>query len=246
MAYIVILSRFIDDPVTAWSCNRRGEALSSGVHSRTVHTLCFLALLAGCSPAPQARTVVPSYDDYTRRLLQLGADQNGDGQLDQWTYLDGTRTLRGEADLDGDGRIDRWEYFDAAGQLSMIGSASRADGIEDTWTTPATSTSGETHVATSTKRDRVQDRHTYHRGQTLVRVEEDTNSDGLIDKWGRYDGSVLREVGFDMSFSRGRPDRRALYDAQARFTGVEIDPEGDGTFVRAPGETEKPRIPELK
>jgi hypothetical protein len=101
------------------------------------------------------------------------------------------------------------------------------------------------HVATSSKRDRARDRHTYYKGQTLLRVEEDTNGDGLIDKWDRYDGPVLREVAFDVSFSRGRPDRRALYDARGQFTGVEIDPDGDGTFVRAPGMPEKPGNTEL-
>jgi hypothetical protein len=204
-----------------------------------------VALLGGCSP-PHVRNVVPSYDHYSRQLLQLSADQNGDGRLDQWTYLDGNRLLRGEADVDGDGRIDRWEYFDGDGKVSTIGSASRNDGVEDTWTSTAATTAGETHIATSSKRDRVHDRHAFYRGQTLLRVEEDTNGDGLIDKWDRYEGPVLREVGFDVSFSRGRPDRRALYDARGRFTGVEIDPEGDGTFVSAPAAKQQPRSSGVK
>lgn len=190
-----------------------------------------------------ARSVSPGYDGFTSQLLQLSADQNGDGRIDQWTYLDGNRPIRGEADVDGDGRIDRWEYFDADGKVSTIGSASRGDGVEDTWTSTAPTAGGETHVATSAKRDRVRDRHAYYKEQGLLRVEEDTNGDGAIDKWDRYEGAVLREVGFDLSFSRGRPDRRALYDPQGQFVGVEIDPDGDGTFVRAAGEPEKPRSP---
>jgi hypothetical protein len=205
----------------------------------------FLALLAGCSTSEPVRSVVPSYNDYTRRLQQLSADQDGDGRIDQWTYLDGNRALRGEADVDGDGRIDRWEYFDADGRVSTIGSASRGDGVEDTWSNTAATPTGEMHIATSAKRDRVRDRHAYYKAQTLLRTEEDTNGDGLTDKWNRYEGPVLREVGFDVSFSRGRPDHRALYDPEGRFIGIEIDPEGDGTFVRAPGKTEKPRSPEF-
>jgi hypothetical protein len=201
----------------------------------------FLVLLAGCSTPLPANKVVPSYDDYSRQLLQLSADQDGDGRLDQWTYLDGKKPLRGEADVDADGRIDRWEYFDADGKVSTIGAASRDDGVEDIWTSTVPTATGETHIATSTKRDRVRDRHTYYKGQTLLRVEEDTNGDGLIDKWDRYEGPVLREVGFDVSFSRGRPDRRALYDARGRFTGIEVDPEGDGTFVLLPAKSEQPR-----
>lgn len=206
-------------------------------------SLCLLALLAGCSSSETVRAVVPSYDDYTRRLLQLSADQNGDGQIDQLTYLDGNRPLRGEADVDGDGRIDRWEYFEADGKVLTIGSSSRNDGVEDTWTSTAATADGETHVASSSKRDRVRDRHTFYKGETLLRVEEDTNGDGLIDKWDRYEGAVLREVGFDLSFSRGRPDRRSRYDPQGRFISVEIDPEGDGTFVPVPGAAEQSRNP---
>jgi len=200
-----------------------------------------ICVLAACATPTRARNVVPSYDDYSRKLLQLSADQDGDGRFDQWTYLDGNRPLRGEADVDADGRIDRWEYFDADGTVSTIGSASRNDGIEDTWTSTAATASGETHIATSARRDRVRDRHAFYKGQTLLRVEEDTNGDGLIDKWDRYEGAVLREVGFDVSFSRGRPDRRALYDAQGRFVAIEIDPDGDGRFVPWPADPEKPR-----
>ncbi len=220
--------------------------MSCRVTRNTQFLLCTLSLLVGCSPSQPARSVVPGYDDYTSRLIQLSADQNGDGRIDQWTYLDGNRPLRGESDLDADGRIDRWEYFDADGTVSTIGSASRGDGVEDTWATTAPTPAGDTHVATSTRRDRVRDRHAYYQGETLLRIEEDTNADGLIDKWDRYEGSVLREVGFDMSFSRGRPDRRALYDGQGRFMSVEVDPDGDGRFVRAPEEPEQPRNPGVK
>lgn len=204
-------------------------------------TSLLIVLLVGCSTPLPAGRVVPSYDDYSRQLLQLSADQDGDGRFDQWTYLDGNRPLRGEADVDGDGRIDRWEYFDVDGNVLTIGSASRNDGVEDTWTSTAATPAGETHIATSARRDRVRDRHAYYKGQTLLRVEEDTDGDGLIDKWDRYEGAVLREVGFDVSFSRGRPDRRALYDAQGRFVSVEIDSDGDGRFVLAPAESEKLR-----
>lgn len=206
---------------------------------------CLQSTLGACSPSPQTNSlVVPSYDDFTRRLMRLSADLNGDGRQDQWTYVDGNRTLRGEADTDGDGKIDRWEYFDLNGGLTSVGTSSLNDGVEDTWT--MTAAPGETHLARSSLRDRVMDRHEFYRGDVLLRVEEDSNSDGLIDKWVRYEGAILREVAFDMTFSRGRADRRATYNAQGRFIGVEIDPEGDGTFVAAPGEPESPRNPGAK
>jgi hypothetical protein len=198
-----------------------------------------LMLTAGCEEADGSRRTVPSYDRFTGRLLQLSADQNGDGRFDQWTYLDGNRALRGEADLDADGRIDRWEYFDAQGALVMIGTASRADGVEDMWTSPQPTAAGEMHVSLSRRRDRLADRHEYFVDRALVRAEEDTNADGRIDKWERFDGGALREASFDTSFTAGRPDRRVVYDGKGGSV-VETDPEGDGTFVRVPSEAARP------
>ncbi len=199
-----------------------------------------VALFAGCATQPQHRRAVPSYDDFTGRLIQLNADQNGDGRIDQWTYLDGTRPVRGEADTDDDGRVDRWEYFDAASALTMIGTSSRGDGIEDTWTYPAASAEGETQVVTSRRRDRALDHREFYRGDALVRIEDDSSGDGRIDKWERYEGAVLREAAFDTSFSRGRADRRMRYDEQGRFILAEEDPDGDGKFVRVAGAAPPP------
>ena len=194
-----------------------------------------IGVTVGCGPGSSARRAVPGYDDFSARLVQLSADQNGDGRIDQWTYLDGNRPLRGEADLDADGRVDRWEYFDAQAVLILVGTSSRGDGLEDTWTRPSLTPSGEVHVSTARLRDRLADRHEYFRVDRLVRAEEDTNADGRIDKWERYEGTLLREASFDTSFVKGRPDRRVVYDAMGGSV-VEADPDGDGTFVRVPAE----------
>jgi len=193
-----------------------------------------------CAPAPARRRAVPSYDDFTRQLVQLSADQNGDGRLDQWTYLDGNRPLRGEADANADGRIDRWEYFTAESALVTVGTSSLDDGIEDTWADVPPTAGGELHVALSRRRDRQRDRHEYFRGTTLVRVEEDTNADGRIDRWERHEGPVLREAAFDTTLSGRGPDRRVLYDEKGRFQYVEVDPDGDGRFDRVHGEAAPP------
>lgn len=197
----------------------------------------FAVAAGACAPEPaNARRAVPSYDDFTGRLVQLSADQNGDGRLDQWTYMDGNRPLRGEADTNGDGRIDRWEYFDSRAALITIGTSSLEDGIEDTWSEPVPSAAGELHLARSRRRDRQRDRHEYFRGTALVRVEEDTNADGRIDRWDRYEGTVLREAAFDTTLAGRSADRRLLYDDKGRFMYVEADPDGDGRFVRVQGE----------
>lgn len=190
--------------------------------------------IAACGTPPDPRRAVPSYDAFSGRLVQLSADQNGDGRLDQWTYLDGNRPLRGEADTDADGRVDRWEYFDANAQLQRVGTSSRNDGVEDTWTY-VQAIDGESRVDRSRDRDRRVDRREFFKGDVVTRAEEDTNGDGRPDRWDRYDGGVLREASFDTSFASGRPDRRVVYDAQGTFVGVEEDVERDGTFVRLNG-----------
>ncbi len=224
--------------ITILFCNREGEAVGSA-GTRVAAFLGAIAVTVACEQAAGSRRAVPSYDDFSGRLMQLSADQNGDGRIDQWTYLDGNRPLRGESDLDADGRIDRWEYFDLQAALILVGTASRGDGVEDTWTRPSPNSSGEVHVSTARLHDRLADRHEFFRGDQLVRAEEDTNTDGRIDKWERYEGGSLREASFDTTFMKGRPDRRVLYDAKGNSV-VEADPDGDGTFVRVPGEAAPP------
>ena len=224
------MSHLISHPVTVLYVIDRAKLCMSSQLRELVATGC-IALAAACESAQQRRAV-PSYDDFTGRLIQLNADQNSDGRIDQWTYIEGNQPIRGEADTDGDGRIDRWEYFDEAATLMLVGTSSRGDGIEDTWTAPAPSADGETMVVTSRHRDRAWDHREFYRGPALVRSEDDTNNDGRIDKWERYDGKVLREAAFDTSLARGRADRRIKYDEQGRFLLVEEDSDGDGKFVR--------------
>lgn len=69
----------------------------------------------------------------------------------------------------------------------------------------------------------------------MTRAEEDSNGDGRVDRWDRYDGGVLREAAFDIALLAGRPDRRIVYDAKGQFVAVEEDVERDGTFVRLIG-----------
>lgn len=176
--------------------------------------------MASACGGETAKRVTPSYDPFTGHLLQLSADQDGDGRIDQWTYLDGTRAIRGEKDSDGDGRIDRWEYFGPDGELVTVGTSGRNDGIEDTWTSVAV-VNGELRVDVSTARDRRVDRHEFIVNDTLVRAEIDTNGDGRVDRWDRFQDSILREVQFDTSFAGTRPDRRLRYDAQGRFVAAE-------------------------
>jgi hypothetical protein len=215
--------------ITSFRCNREGEAVSFCA----VLTL----LLSACALPPDHSRARASYDAYTAKLIQLSADTNLDGRLDQWTFLDGNRPLRGEADTEQDGRIDRWEYFDADARLVRVGTSSRNDGIEDTWTY-VQPVDGVSRIDRSRGRDRHIDRREYLAKDVLVRAEEDTNLDGRLDRWDRYEGGRLREAAFDTSFTAGRPDRRVLYDAAGKYVAVEEDRDRDGTFVRVIGDAE--------
>ena len=196
-----------------------------------------LGLAASCAPTEATKTVNPSYDPFSGHLIQLNADQDGDGRVDQWTYLDGTRPLRGEKDMDRDGRIDRWEYFGAQAELVSVGTSSRNDGIEDTWTWVSL-VNGEGRVDLSLARDRHIDKREYYAGDAIARAELDTNADGRIDRWDRYENRVLREVQFDTTFKAARADRRLLYDPQGHFVAAEADDDRDGRFDRlSPGTT---------
>jgi len=192
------------------------------------------AALSGCDAPADFNRARASYDPFTSRLVLLSVDQNRDGQIDHWTYLDGNRPLRGEGDTDGDGRIDRWEYFDANAQLVRVGSSSRNDGIEDTWVY-VQPVGGESRIDRSRGRDRHIDVCQYFVKDAMVRAEEDSNGDGQFDRWDRYEAGALREAAFDTSLAAGTPDRRLLYDAQGRFFAAEQDVERDGTFVRLTG-----------
>jgi hypothetical protein len=171
----------------------------------------------------------PSYDPVTRQLTRLDVDTDQNGLIDQRTYLSGRTPLRSEMDTNEDGRIDRWEYVTPTGELVMVGSSSRNDGIEDRWTFAAEH-NGERRVDVSTGRTRHIDRREFYRGSELARAEEDSNEDGLPDKWEEYAEGQLRQLSFDSSRAAGEPDRRLIYDQGGKVTRVEQDVDRDGRF----------------
>ena len=206
----------------------------------SLHLTLLAAVLAGLAAcAPGAPRPAASYDEVTRRLVQFASDLDGDGRIDQWTYMDGNRPLRAETDQDGDGRVDRWDYFDASGNLARVGTASGAGGVEDTWTW-APDASGLRRVDQAPAGDRVIVRREFYQGEALIRVEEDAAGAGRIDTWREYREGQLREVRIDTA-GRGRPDRQILYDDRGEFAGVFEDVDGDGRFVPVPAPRGVPR-----
>jgi hypothetical protein len=170
------------------------------------------------------------YDLHTRQLVRLDADMNGNGVLDTRTYANGSRILRSEVDVNEDGRVDRWEYWSDRHTLTMVGTSSRPEGVEDVWTFPEAG--GEIRVDRAERQERHATRREFYRSGALVRAEEDTNLDGRVDKWEAFDAGRLRSVAFATRGGADRPDRRLVYDENAQFTHVEVDSDGDGQFER--------------
>ena len=182
------------------------------------------AVSCATSPPPTA-----SYDLTSRRLIRLDSDLNRDGTIDHRAYMDGNTPLRTESDQNGDGRVDRWEYYDASARLLRVGTSTSGDGIEDTWT-HAVDADGERRVDISLVRDRAIDRREFYRDDGLVRAEGDSNGDGRIDRWERYEAGELLQVSLDTTLSVERPNRRLTYNRNGQFQVIEIDPDGDGQW----------------
>jgi len=197
--------------------------------SSAVLSLTVVLVTSDCSDtrADRAR-IEPVYDQQTGRLQLLRYDSDGDGKIDTWSYMDGTRVLRIEIDKDEDGKLDRWEYYGPDQKIEKVGSSRANDGKVDTWSYPGPDGS-IARVEVSTRHDGEMNRTEYYEKGVLVRAEEDSDGDGKPDKWESYDGGRMASVAFDTSH-RGTPDRRLVYGSQGTAR-VEIDSSGDGHFV---------------
>ena len=188
--------------------------------------IAFGVVVAGASCARQRVAAV--YDPDTHLVSRLDYDDEISGRIAARTYFSNGRPMRLELDADADGSIDRWEYYRADGALVRLGRSSRNDGREDTW---ATQSGYSMRVDISTRRDGVVDRREFHEQDVLIRAEQDTNFDGLVDQWQEFNDGKLRVLLLDSEPRRGRPVRRLVYGPDGSLTGLEADPDGDGHFT---------------
>jgi hypothetical protein len=196
--------------------------------SRFVRLLgCALLFSLGCR-AQKAADIEPIYSKLTGKLELLKYDSNGNGKIDTWSYMDGTRVLRIEIDKDEDGKMERWEYYDLNQKLQKTGTSRQNDGKEDAWLYPG-SDGAVARMDVSTKRDGKVTRTEYYENNVLVRAEEDSDEDGKLDKWETYEGGRLTSVAFD-TVHRGTPDRRLIYGSDGSAT-LEVDAAGNGHFA---------------
>jgi hypothetical protein len=170
-----------------------------------------LTLCVACDTPPDPRRTnfeirgkegVAKYDPKTGRLKRVDADINKNGRIETFSYWDATRVIRIEVDRDEDGKIDRWEHYDESNKMTRVGSSSKDDEVEDTWTFP--------------------DANGF-----LAKVETDSDRDGVVDKRETYvqkpsapDGRVLSilELGLDPA---GNPARRLYYRPDGSFDRTE-------------------------
>jgi hypothetical protein len=194
--------------------------------------LCLAATATGCSGTPPhansvRQSLSPEYDR-TGKLRLLRYDSNGDGKIDMWSYMEGARIVRIELDTDFNGAVDRWEYYTADRTLEKVGFSRGLDGVQDAWSY-ADGSGAITRIEVSTHRDGAISRiEHYERGQ-MVRAEEDADGVAGMDKWESYNDGRLTSLAFD-TLGRGAPSSRLTYGADGTAQ-LEVDPEGDGTFV---------------
>jgi hypothetical protein len=187
--------------------------------------LLIVGCCAACARTDQPQDAIrPTYDDSTGRLTQLAHDSDADGKVDTWVDMDGATPVGARIDRNGDGRIDRWEEYDENGGLARIGFSRSDSGVADAWAVPAAG-DGENRVQrveiSSQGDSRRIDRWEYYDtaqgadGQSaLIRAEEDTNGDGMPDKWETYEAGMVKTVAFDED-GDGVPDRRLTYESSA-------------------------------
>jgi hypothetical protein len=208
------------------------------------HLAAFVALAAcvACSNAERERlkaTTKASYDERTGRLKELTSDANGNGRIDTWTEMDGSRPVRSRIDRNEDGRLDRWEYYNPDGRLTKVGFSRRDNGKPDAWAEPGADGRISRVLVSSTGDEARIDRWESYvpspgseqpDALKLDAVEEDTNGDGKPDKWEQYAGGQLHTAAFDEN-ADGRPDRRLTYQAGA-LAVIESEPDSTGRFTR--------------
>ena len=165
-----------------------------------------------------ARDRVTAVYDAGGAIRRIDYDTDRDGRVDLRAYLLNGRTVRIEADGNGDGIVDRWEYYGTNGGLDRLGTASESDGVEDTWVVQS---GDQMRVDISTRRDGVADRHELHENGILLRAEQDTNGDGRIDQWQRFEHGKLRELLIDTTLASGEPNRRLVYAESGVLQRVE-------------------------
>ena len=159
-------------------------------------TIAIAGTLAGCRSQAPADRIQATYDRSSGELSRLTIDGNIPGKPKLSSHINRGHVTRIDIDEDEDGRLDRWEYYGTARKLEKVGLSRANDGNQDAWAF-AGADGRVWKVEVSTRRDGRVNRTEYYEQDQIVRAEEDTNFDGLIDKWETYRAGVLATASFD-------------------------------------------------
>jgi hypothetical protein len=205
---------------------------------------------AGCSDPEAARvksTTQASYDFDTGKLTEITYDQNKNGRIDTWTSMDGARPVSSRLDTNEDGQLDRWETYGPDGKL-----------VEVAWerapvpsaTDPAPKFTGKPNATAKIAADGsttieyyetsdvtgqkdITRREFYTAAQAMTHAEEDSDGDGLMDRFETYVDGLIRTVEFDEKKPYdGKPDRRMTYSADGGIVLIETEPDGKGGYLK--------------
>ena len=223
-----------------------GAPLYNGAVRRLILGLLLLAV--ACDDAEKARiraTTKAQYSAETGKLIELTYDNNKNGVIDTWTKMDGSHPISSVLDQDEDGVIDRWEYYDSTGRLE------KAAWVRFKPTHPSPDHSSKpdawAYMGPDGKPDRVEllevssvtgregvVRREFYSGTTLVRAEEDTDGDAVMDRWETWAGG-RHMVEFDTFLAgkaSGKPDTRFTYDVKGVLVLIESLPDAAGVYQK--------------
>jgi hypothetical protein len=200
-------------------------------------TLCLCLCLSACADPERERlraTSKAKYDTATGKLNEITYDKNKNGRVDTWVAMDGPRPLSARIDTDEDGKIDRWEEYGDEGRLVKAGESRAKSGKPDLWIFMGADGSPERmevlEVSTVTGQESVTHREFFQAG-ARVRAEEDTNGDGVMDRWEQYEAGQLKTAEFDDGRNRdGKPTQRFTYDGRGGLVSIESEPDGRGGY----------------
>ena len=196
-------------------------------------------LTLACRDPEQERirkTSTGQYDPATGKLTEITYDKNQNGVIDTRVKMDGARPVSAVIDADEDGKPDRWEEYDAQRRLVKAGESRAKNGKPDLWVYFASAGTPErieySEVSDVTGRESITRREFYEAG-VKVRAEEDTDGDGVMDRWETFAKGALQTVEFDDPKRRdGKPAQRLTYDARGTLVLVESEPDASGTYTK--------------
>jgi hypothetical protein len=199
---------------------------------------CAAGLAASCTNPERERlraTSQAKYDAATGKLSEITYDKNKNGRVDTWVAMDGARALSARIDTDEDGKIDRWEEYGEDGRLVKAGESRGQTSKPDLWIFMGPDGSPERleliEVSDATGPEGVVTHREFYQAGARVRTEEDTNGDGLMDRWERYEAGQLKTVEFDDGKKRdGKPTQRFTYDGRGGLMSIESEPDGQGGY----------------